>query len=142
MTPMLLPYLRYVEVSGRSRRAEFWLFMLFQLVVSIGIGIVFGTSGHFESEGYGTNFVSAWTLFDSTGMKVQALFNLLNIIPNLTVSVRRLHDQDRSAWLLLLVFLPVLGWFTLFVLMCLPGTRGPNRFGPDPANPHYIATFR
>lgn len=56
-------------------------------------------------------------------------------MPGLAVSVRRLHDQDRTGWLLLLWFIPVLGWFALLVLMCLEGTRGPNRFGPDPKNP-------
>jgi len=39
------------------------------------------------------------------------------------------------------VLIPILGWFALFVLMCLDGTRGPNRFGPDPKNPTDIDAF-
>ena len=66
---------------------------------------------------------------------VQNLFGLVSLVPGIAVSVRRLHDQDRSGWLLLFAFLPILGAFILLVLMCLNGTRGRNRFGPDPKNP-------
>ncbi|MCH7629961.1 MAG: DUF805 domain-containing protein, partial [Proteobacteria bacterium] len=63
------------------------------------------------------------------------------IVPSLAVSVRRLHDQDRSGWMLLLMLIPFLGWFALLVLMCLEGTRGPNRFGADPKNPAQADIF-
>ena len=68
-------------------------------------------------------------------LMLQNLFGLVSFIPGLAVAIRRLHDQDRSGWLLLLVFIPILGWFALLVLMLLDGTRGRNRFGPDPKNP-------
>lgn len=47
-----------------------------------------------------------------------------------------MHDTNRSAWWLLLILLPIIGWIWLFVLYVLEGTRGPNRFGPDPKNPY------
>jgi uncharacterized membrane protein YhaH (DUF805 family) len=54
------------------------------------------------------------------------------IVPSLAVSFRRLHDTDRSAWWLLLVCIPIIGVIVVLVFMVLPGTVGPNRFGPDP----------
>lgn len=128
---MILPYKRYFEFSGRSRRKEYWLFTLFYFLVSVAISIVFGTPSY-EQAGFYAGFS---TELSGTGGMVQNLFGLASLIPSLAVSVRRLHDQDRSGWLLLLIFIPLLGWFALFVLMCLNGTRGRNRFGPDPKNP-------
>jgi len=54
------------------------------------------------------------------------------VLPMLAVAVRRLHDNDKSAWWVLLSLVPVLGSIALIVLLCLPGTQGTNRFGPDP----------
>ncbi len=132
---MILPYRRYFQFGGRSRRTEYWLFVLFQVFVSSVISILFGVQTTSEqSQQYGA-YVGFSSQLSGTGGMVQNLFGLVSFIPGLTVAVRRLHDQDRSGWLLLLVFIPLLGWFALFVLMCLDGTRGPNRHGPDPKRP-------
>lgn len=128
---MILPYRRYFEFSGRSRRKEYWLFVLFNILVSIAISAAFGTPSY---ERTGTFFGFA-SQVSATGGMVQNLFGLVSLVPGIAVSVRRLHDQDRSGWLLLFAFLPILGAFILLVLMCLNGTRGRNRFGPDPKNP-------
>lgn len=128
---MLMPYRRYAEFSGRSRRKEYWMFALFYILVSIAIDTVFGTPSY-QRTGF---FMGFSTELTGTGGIIHNIFGLASFIPSLAVSVRRLHDQDRSGWLLLLVFLPILGWFALFVLMCLDGTRGRNRYGPDPKNP-------
>lgn len=128
---MLMPYRRYADFSGRSRRREYWMFALFYVLVMIALNAVFGTNEVERGNGafsYGSRLVGA-------GGWIGGLFWLVSIVPGLAVSVRRLHDQDRTGWLLLLWFIPVLGWFALLVLMCLEGTRGPNRFGPDPKNP-------
>lgn len=137
MNWMLLSYRRYAEFSGRSRRREFWLFALFQFLVSSAISAVFGTPFY----GAAAGGFSAAMLVGGTGALVQNLFALVSFIPNLAVSVRRLHDQDRSGWLLLLLFVPLFGWFALFVLFCLDGTRGTNRYGPDPKNPTDLDAF-
>lgn len=129
---MILPYRRFAEFSGRSRRREFWLFALFCWLVTIAIDIVFGTTQTYRQEDM---FVAYSAVASSTAGKLTGLFNLINLVPSLAVSVRRLHDQDRSGWLLLLLLIPFLGWFALLVLFCLDGTRGNNRFGPDPKNP-------
>lgn len=134
---MILPYRRYAEFTGRSRRKEYWMFALFQVLVSMAIGLVFGRSSYVMGGG----MMAGMTTVQGPGGVVQNLFTLVSLIPGLAVSVRRLHDQDRSGWLMLLVFIPILGWFALLVFMCLEGTRGPNRFGPDPKNPTDIEAF-
>jgi uncharacterized membrane protein YhaH (DUF805 family) len=53
-------------------------------------------------------------------------------IPQLAVSVRRLHDTDRSGWWLLLFFIPFGGGVVLIVWFCFPGTHSYNRFGANP----------
>lgn len=132
---MILPYRRYFQFVGRSRRKEYWFFVLFQVLVSIVISALFGVQTTTEqSEQFGA-YVGVSSQLTGTGGLVQNLFGLVSFIPGLAVAVRRLHDQDRSGWLLLLVFIPLFGWFALFVLMCLDGTLGPNRHGPDPKRP-------
>jgi uncharacterized membrane protein YhaH (DUF805 family) len=54
------------------------------------------------------------------------------LLPHLAVSVRRLHDVNRTGWWYLLGFVPLLGAIVLLVWFCTDGTRGPNRFGADP----------
>ncbi len=117
---MILPLRRYFEISGRSRRQEYWMFTLFSFLVGVVTTVV--------DRGLGFDW-------GSTG-PVNALVNLALFVPGITVAIRRLHDTDRSAWWLLLVFLPIIGWIWLFVLYVTEGTRGPNRFGPDPKDPH------
>ncbi|MDX1593762.1 MAG: DUF805 domain-containing protein [Gammaproteobacteria bacterium] len=108
----------YFVVEGRARRKEYWFFFLFAVIFSIGFAIVDVLFGTFDPEtGYG--------LF-------QGLYSLAILIPSITVGVRRLHDTDRSGWWLLIGLLPILGAIVLIVFFVLPGTRGSNRFGPDP----------
>jgi len=134
---MLLPYRRYFDFAGRSRRKEYWMFVLFQLLVALAITAVFGRT---EYARVGM-FASAVTDVAGPGGMLLGLFRLFSLIPGVAVAVRRLHDQDRSGWLLLLALIPFLGWFALFVLMCLGGTRGANRFGADPKNPTDASIF-
>jgi uncharacterized membrane protein YhaH (DUF805 family) len=134
---MLLPYRRYADFAGRSRRKEYWMFALFYLLVMVVLNAIFGTNVVTRGTGsfvYGTRLVGA-------GSWAGGVFWLFSIVPGLAVSIRRLHDQDRSGWLLLLWLVPFLGWFALLVLMCLDGTRGANRFGPDPKNPTNADVF-
>ena len=126
---MVLPYRRYFDFLGRSRRREYWMFLLFTLLIQMVLEAVFGT----RTGGVGpTGANFAVSIQGGPGGLISGLFALASFIPSLAVSIRRLHDQDRTGWLLLLVLIPFLGWFALLVLMCLEGTRGPNRFGSDP----------
>ena len=137
LTQMVRPYRRYAEFSGRSRRTEFWYFVLFLLLAYIGMLALFGnfvTIKGTQSFYYGTSLTGlAGTVWDA--------FSLASMIPLFAVTVRRLHDQDRSGWLLLLGLIPFLGWFALLVLMCLEGTHGANSYGPDPKQIHDADVF-
>ena len=138
MNWMILPYRRYFDFAGRSRRREYWMFVLFYLLVIMALNAVFGTNEVVRTPtgfGYGSRLVGG-------GGLVGSLFGLASLIPALAVSVRRLHDQDRSGWLLLLGLIPLFGSFALLVLMCLDGTRGSNRFGSDPKDPGSVDVFR
>ena len=134
---MLLPYRRYADFSGRSRRREYWMFLLFYILVYITMSVLFGTNEAVRTPtgfGYGSRLVGGAGLLGG-------LFALFSFVPSLAVSVRRLHDQDRSGWLMLLGLIPFLGGFALLVLMCLEGTRGGNRYGGDPKDPSDTGVF-
>jgi len=138
MNWMLLPYRRYFEFSGRSRRKEYWMFTLFGILVNVALTIVFGRTTYTAMGWYaGVN-----TQLNGVGDALSGLFGLINFIPGIAVMVRRLHDIDRTGWWALLIFVPILGWFALLVFMCLDGTRGPNSYGSDPKNPYEVDVFQ
>ena len=124
---MLMPYRRYFDFEGRSRRKELWLFSLFIMIV-YSVLIVLVLAGGF-SMGEAAEDVAPLSWI---ALALLVLFGLATIIPSLAVQVRRFHDQDRSGWFLLLNFIPYLGGLIVLVFMLMEGTRGPNRFGPDP----------
>ena len=124
MSLMFQPLKKYADFQGRARRSEFWLFTLFIVIVEIVYMALLGAVGGFAQEGPG---VAALAL-----MGIFSLFFLGIIVPSLAVTFRRLHDSNRSAWWILISFIPGIGGLVLLVFYLLPGTVGPNRFGPDP----------
>ena len=129
---MLMPLRRYAEFSGRSRRKEYWMFALGLIIVYALCFFVLGGLGAAASdrEGGGGLFMIPIMIL------ALALF-----IPSLAVQVRRFHDQDKSGWFVLLSLIPFVGGLVVLVFMCLEGTRGPNRFGPDPKDPASAEVF-
>jgi uncharacterized membrane protein YhaH (DUF805 family) len=116
---MTAPLRRYADFSGRSRRMEYWMFVIFNIIVSVVasiIDVVVGTA---------TSIAGVTGVFSS-------LVALAFLIPGIAVSVRRLHDQDKSGWWLLIGLIPVLGFIVILVFTFLEGTKGDNRFGADP----------
>jgi uncharacterized membrane protein YhaH (DUF805 family) len=122
---MLMPLKRYADFSGRSRRQEYWMFALFQLLVIGGMALLIGLVGGFSNGEPG---------FLGGGLMIVLVIAYLGLflIPGLAVTVRRFHDQDKSGWFILLNFIPYIGGIIVFIFMCLEGTKGPNRFGEDP----------
>lgn len=116
---------QYVDFTGRARRTEFWMFALFNAIISIVLAVidnVIGT-GSFASGGGGFSF--------SIGL-LGGIYSLAVLLPGLAVGVRRLHDTDRSGWWLLIGLIPIIGGIVLLVFFVIEGTRGPNRHGEDP----------
>lgn len=103
---------KYAVFEGRSRRSEYWYFVLFNFIISIFLAVVDGMLGTF-------------------GL-LQGIYCLAVLIPGLAVSVRRLHDTGRSGWWLLIAFVPIIGAIALIVFMALDGTPGENEFGQNP----------
>lgn len=132
---MILPLRRYAEFHGRSRRREFWGFMLFLVLsaaLAVWLDILLGTGGARNS-----TIVTEPGLLIATTMTrvgwITRLFLLAMVVPALAVRVRRLHDVDWRGWWLLIAFVPFAGVLLLLILYLTNGTRGPNRFGQDPA---------
>ncbi len=71
------------------------------------------------------HFISA----DST---VGGIINIVFTLIGASFYVRRMHDTDKSAWWLLVLCIPIIGWVFSIYLMCAKGTSGPNDYGPDP----------
>ncbi len=119
---MLQPLRKYADFQGRARRSEYWVFLVFQVVVIFVLCIL-----AMAVSGGDPQSVAANVIFGLLG-----LFSLALLIPSLAVAFRRLHDTNRSAWWLLIAFIPGIGGLVLFIFYLLDGTPGDNRFGPDP----------
>jgi len=121
---MFKPLIRFADFKGRSDRSEFLQFLLLSLTLAILITCTWGM---------------AWGLADGLrGLPPHRPASLLPYvglflaIPALSVTIRRLHDIDRSGWWLLLNLVPG-GTAVLIVFVLQDGTAGDNRFGsPQP----------
>src|ERR687898_3320915 len=109
---------KYAVFGGRSRRKEYWYFVLFNIIVAIGLGVIDVVLGTFS---YSSNI----------GL-LSGIYSLAILIPSLAVTVRRLHDIDRTGWWILINLIPLIGAIVLLVFALTPGTPGSNRYGPDP----------
>ena len=107
----------YVGFSGRARRSEFWYFTLFNLIFAIILMVLDRVLGLAGENGLGPLYL---------------IYILAVFLPTLAVDFRRLHDTDRSAWWILIAFIPIVGAIVLIVFFCQKGTAGANKYGPDP----------
>lgn len=108
----------YANFKGRARRKAYWMFLLFHLIAAFLIGIIDATAGTFDE-------VSGLGFFG-------ALYLLASFIPNLALTVRRLHDIGRSGWWILIAGLPLIGIIVLLIFSVLDSTPGENEYGPNP----------
>lgn len=139
---MTMPLKRYAEFSGRSRRKEYWMYVLLIVIVAVVLSVIETALGMRQMilGMYGPLTLLLW---------------LATLCPNIAVGVRRLHDTNRSGWWMLIGIVPyaisiallfsgnlvmagilafaalILG-VVLLVFMVLDGTKGPNKYGPDP----------
>ncbi len=109
---------QYADFSGRARRTEYWMFVLFNLIfgiIAIILDNVVGTAN--PTLGYGIFY---------------GLYTLVVFIPGLAVTVRRLHDIGKSGWMFLIVLIPLLGPIWLLVLLATDSQQGTNKWGHNP----------
>jgi uncharacterized membrane protein YhaH (DUF805 family) len=140
----------YADFSGRSRRKEYWMFFLFNLLISIVLSILDNVLG------LDNIFTVGGIVFRNNGI-IGSIYSLILLVPSLAVGVRRLHDTNRSGWYLMLPFAPLLlmivtsflpvfviiiglmGFLAMIVLgillivfLATEGDAGENDYGPNP----------
>ena len=109
---------KYALFSGRARRKEYWFFVLFNIIISIALAVIDGVTGSFSPE---------------AGMGLLGgIYTLAVLIPGIAVSVRRLHDTERSGWWLLIALVPLIGAIVLLVFMVQDSKPGQNQYGANP----------
>jgi uncharacterized membrane protein YhaH (DUF805 family) len=109
---------KYAVFKGRARRKEYWYFVLFNTLITIVLGTIDGV----------TELVSAEA---GIGL-LSGLYTLAVLVPSIAVSVRRLHDTNRSGWWLLISLVPLVGPIVLLVFLVLDSQPGENQYGSNP----------
>ena len=117
---------QYADFSGRASRQEFWMFVLFNLLLAMAWAFVAGLltglfGGSFDQE---SRLIFMYKLI--------AIYYAVTTVPAMAVGVRRLHDTGRHGWWMLVSLIPFVGGIWLIVLMCLDGSAGDNRYGSRP----------
>ncbi len=102
----------YAVFSGRAQRTEYWMFILFNFIITLALG-----------------FVGA--AINNPGV-LTGLYSLAVLIPGLAVLFRRLHDTGRSGWWILIFLVPVIGALVILVFLVLASEEGENEHGPNP----------
>ena len=92
---------KYCCFEGRASNQEFWHFILVDTVVSVILGIC---------------------------PPAAIIYGLATLLPSLGVTVRRLHDTDKTGKLLL-ASIPLIGQIYIFIQLFSEGTKGKNQFG-------------
>ena len=110
---------QYADFNGRASRTEFWMFVLFNFIFAVAANIL--------------DYI-----FGSYGV-ISIIYGLAMLIPGLAVSVRRLHDVNKSGWMILVSLIPVVGFIWLLVLDVTEGTPGENSYGANPNDEPIIA---
>ena len=101
---------KYAEFNGRARRSEYWYFVLFSTIISITLTLIEVSLG--------------WKYLDS-------FYSLAVLIPSIAVTIRRMHDVNRSGWYCII---PIYN----LILACTAGTSGGNEYGNDPKQPELM----
>jgi uncharacterized membrane protein YhaH (DUF805 family) len=109
---------KYATFEGRARRKEYWYYVLFYCLALITLLLVDDVTG---------------TLSEEAGIGLlSGLFALGTLVPSLAVTVRRLHDTNRTGWWVLIGIIPLIGDIVLLVFTVQDSQPGGNRFGPNP----------
>jgi uncharacterized membrane protein YhaH (DUF805 family) len=139
----------YADFSGRARRKEYWMFMLFSMITAIVIGVLMIlvfmlTKNHYYNElipyGLSEEQVRAVQIGNLNYMKaiynvssiVYLSYSIIMILPSMAVAVRRLHDIGKSGWNFFIGLIPLVGAIILIVWYCKDSEAGENQWGATP----------
>lgn len=112
---------KYATFSGRARRKEYWMFVLWNFIIGLVLNVL---SSVFVKAG-----IAPLTLLL---YGVTILYYLAVVIPSLAVLVRRLHDTGRSGWWVLIGLVPIIGGIVLIIFAVMDGQPGDNAYGSNP----------
>ncbi len=118
----------FLSPKGRFRRRDYWFGILVVMII-----LALGLSADFvfrDVEMIPTGTPGEYTL--EPAPLFLGLAGVLILWPCLAMGIKRWHDRDKSGWFVLLGMIPIVNLYAYFSLLFLPGTRGLNRFGPDP----------
>jgi len=107
----------YINFQGRARRKAYWMFILFNLIALVILGLIESAIGLSGQNGYGI---------------LTGLYTLAMILPLIALAVRRLHDTGRSGWWILIGLVPLVGPIVLIVFYVTDSQPGSNEYGPNP----------
>jgi len=113
----------YVDGKGRARRSEYgWFVVVWAIFVTVAVMI--------DLSIYGVNPYTS----QPNGYLVSYL--ALGLLPAaVSAGSRRAHDFGQSGWIAAITVIPYIGWIAVLALIFIPGTPGPNQYGPDPKAP-------
>ena len=117
---------KYAVFNGRARRMEYWMFILFNIIITVVLALIDYLTGTFSPR-VGVGLLGG-------------LYALAVLIPSLAVTVRRLHDTGRTGWWILIGLIPVIGGIVLLIFMVLDSEPGANQYGPNPKAGGYSVT--
>jgi uncharacterized membrane protein YhaH (DUF805 family) len=103
---------KYAVFNGRAQRKEYWMFVLFNIIISLALTLI--------------------EILIGAPAIISGIYSLAVLIPGLAVAIRRLHDTNRSGWWLLIGLIPILGIIVLLVFMAQEGQLDENQYGPNP----------
>jgi len=109
---------QYADFSGRARRKEYWMYVLFYMIIAIVVHVI--------------DVMLGWVTPEFEMGVLGGLYLLCMFIPGLAVSVRRLHDIGKSGWNFLFILIPLVGAVVLLIWFCKEGERRGNAWGLDP----------
>lgn len=116
---------KYFTIKGRANRKEFWSFVLFNILFSALGGFLVGLFGSFAGNHLD---YSAGLLILNSLMAILIIYSLYTIIPNITLSIRRLHDLNITGWGILLFMIPLVNVIMFVILLVIPGSDGKNKY--------------
>lgn len=112
------------KMSGRATRSEYWFSYLFNFLLSVAIYLVMTVA--FVSGMAGVAAGVATVVIAYVVLLIWALWSYIAF--GISMTVRRLHDTNRSGWWWWLHLVPF-GIIVVFIFTVMPSSPGENNYG-------------